>query len=261
VRHPALAFLARAMKVSVAERAAYRGDFLISLLVTLLFELATPLVTVMVYGSGSAFPGWSLDEALVLQAVLLISRGIAFSFFFGMVWVVLDQAREGTFELTLLKPRSPLLVVLALGMDPQALIRLLGGGLLLAYALSRLPPPSPGNLLAFVALLAVSLLLLFACALVMAGALFVWIGNSRVFEVLESLLGFSRYPATVYQRSAQFLFAVILPVSAIAFFPAAVLLGKEASFLAWTVPASLALAALAFLFWKAMIRRYSSGGG
>jgi ABC-2 type transport system permease protein len=261
MRHPNLAFLARSLKVSIADRAAYRGDFLISLLVTLLFELATPLVTILVYGSGSQFPGWSLDEALVLQAVLLIARGIAFSCFFGMVWVVLDQAREGTFELTLLKPRSPLLVVLALGLDPQALIRLAGGALLLAYALSRLPPVGLANALGFVALLCVSLLVLFSFALVMAGALFVWIGNSRVFEILETALGFSRYPATVYQRSAQFVFAVIMPLSALAFFPAAVLLGKEAAFLAWSLPSSLALAALAYLFWKAMIKRYSSGGG
>ena len=261
MKHPLLSLFFRSIRASVAGRIAYRGDFIISLFVTLLFELVTPFITLLVYGTGSAFPGWTLEEALVLQAVLLISRGIAYSFFFGMVWVVWEQAKEGTFELTLLKPRSPLLIVMAWGIDVQALIRALGGGLLLLYALPRLPPVGLFQGLSFIALTAVSVILLFAFALVMAGCLFVWIGNSRVFEILETVLGFSRYPATVYHRSAQFILAAVIPVSAIAYFPAAVLLGKSTDFLVFALPAVAVMTMLAYFFWTSMIQRYKSGGG
>jgi ABC-type uncharacterized transport system permease subunit len=109
VRHRAgLARLAAlAVRVSFSQRAAYRWDFLLSAVVALALEAVTPVVTLLIYGMGSSFPGWTATEALLIQGTFLLARGIAFPCFFGMVWTVFEGVREGTFELTLLKPRSP----------------------------------------------------------------------------------------------------------------------------------------------------------
>ncbi len=253
--------LTQAVKVSISSRAAYRGDLLLSLLVTLLFEAVTPLVTVLIYGTGASFPGWSVGEALLIQAVFLMARGLAYPGFFGIVWTVLDQVREGTFELTLLRPRSPLLVLLAQSFDAPGFGRFLGGVALCAYSLSRLPAPGPVPVLLFLLLLCLSLLVLFSFALIAAGVLFVWVGNSRVQDVMESFTVFAQYPSTIYGRAFRIVLAAVVPVSMIAFLPAQALLGRPEPLLAIAVPGSVAFLLLSLGFWRLMMRRYSGGGG
>jgi ABC-2 type transport system permease protein len=249
------------VKVSFAARAAYRGDFLLSLLVTILFEAVTPLVTVLIYGSGASFPGWSMGEALLIQAIFLVARGIAYPGFFGIVWTVFEQVREGTFELTLLKPRSPLVVLLAQSFDAPGFGRFLGGAGLFAFAFSRLPAPGLVSTLLAVLLLCLSLLVLFSFALILAGALFVWVGNSRVQEVMESITFFAQYPSSIYGRALQVALAAVVPVSMIAFLPAQALLGRAEPLTAFAAPASIVFFLLSFAFWRGMMRRYSGGGG
>jgi len=246
--------LVQAVKVSFAARAAYRGDFLLSLLVTILFEA-------VIYGTGASFPGWSMAEALLIQAIFLVARGIAYPGFFGIVWTVFEQVREGTFELTLLRPRSPLVVLLAQSFDAPGFGRFLGGAALLAYALARLPAPGPGSVLLGLLLLGLSLLVLFSFVLIMAGVLFVWVGNSRVQDVMESITVFAQYPSSIYGRAFQVVLGAVIPVTMIASLPAQALLGRPEPLTAVAAPASAAFFGLSFAFWRAMMKRYSGGGG
>jgi ABC-2 type transport system permease protein len=253
--------LGQAMKNSFATRAAYRGDFTLSLLVTILFEAVTPLVTVLIYGTGSSFPGWSMGEALLIQAIFLLARGVAFPLFLGAVWTVFEQVREGTFELTLLKPRSPLLVILAGSLDVEGFGRLVGGIALFIFALGKIPAPGPLQIFLFLVLLGLSILTLFSFVLIMAGSLFVWVGNGRVFEVMESVMIFAQYPASIYGRVFQLVLAVLVPAAMIAFLPAQALLGRPEPITLAAAPACIAFFCASLAFWRAMLRRYSGGGG
>jgi ABC-2 type transport system permease protein len=252
-----------AFRNSLADRAAYRGDFFIGFLVTVLFEMVTPLVTVLLYrtSGGTGFPGWTMQEALLIQAVFLVSRGIAFPFFFAMVWTVHQLVREGNFELILLKPRSPLLVCMTRSINIQAFGRLFGGLTLALWVLRGLPAVSPAQYALFLALLALSLLVLFGFALAMAATLFVWVGNSRLMELMEALFLFGQYPANIFSGGFQLLITVVIPISMIAVFPAQALLGKDMPLLLPAIPVCLIFAAAGLLFWKHMIRRYSGAGG
>ena len=70
------------MRTIVASRLAYRGDLYISMFVTLLGEAVLPLITLLIYRSGASFPGWSLGEAMLVQAVFMLAKGIAYPFFY-----------------------------------------------------------------------------------------------------------------------------------------------------------------------------------
>jgi len=258
---PGHGLLASAFRASFNARASYRGDFLFGMMVTLLFESVVPLVTVLIYGTGSSFPGWSMPQALLLQGVFLLARGIAFPCFFGVVWVVFNDVREGTFDLVLLKPRPALLVTALQGFDVQGIGRLCGGAALFAYAVSRAARPDLLHVALFMLLLVLSVLVLCALALFMAATLFVWVGNARMGEVVESLLVFAQYPGSIYGRGLQVVLSVALPVTAIAFLPAQALLGRPEPLTLIAAPACLAFTGLSVLFWRAMLRRYGSGGG
>ncbi len=252
-----------AFRNSLADRAAYRGDFFLGFLVTVLFEMVTPLVTVLMYktSSGTGFPGWSMPEALLIQAIFLVSRGIAFPFFFALVWTVHQLVREGNFELVLLKPRSALLVCMTKSINIQAFGRLLGGVVLLVWVLGQLPPPSALQYVVFAALLTLSLLVLFGFALLMAATLFVWVGNSRLAELAEALFLFGQYPSSIFSGGFQLIITLIVPVAMIAAFPAQALLGKDLPLLLPAVPVCFVFFTLSLLFWRHMIRRYAGAGG
>jgi ABC-2 type transport system permease protein len=249
------------VRISFATRAAYRGDFLLSVLVTVLLEAVTPMVTVLAYGAGAQFPGWSMREALLVQGTFMLARGVAYPCFFGMIWTVFEEVREGTFELTLLRPRSALVVTLAKSFDVHGFGQLLGGAGLFGWALAGLPRPGAAQVALFAALLSLSVLVLFAMALFMAGSLFVWVGNARVLEVSEAVMLFAQYPASIYARAFRTLLATAVPVAMVAFLPAQALLARAEPITALASVCSLGFLAAGLAFWRAMLRRYAGGGG
>ncbi|MBN2509745.1 MAG: ABC-2 family transporter protein [Spirochaetales bacterium] len=253
----------RGLKSAVANRIAYRGDFFISLAVMLLFEAVTPLLTFLIYGltNGRGFPGWSLFEVLLIQSVFLLSRGISQPFFWGLVWTVHQQVREGIFELTLLKPRSEILVCMTMNIDIQSFGRFAGGLAFFIFVLSRLPAPGLSGVLSFLLLFSLSLAMMFSLALIMAGTLFVWVGNSRLMELMETLLEFAKYPGSIFTSVFQLVTAVVLPVAMVALFPARALLGRPQPWLWGSMAAVCCFAAAALGFWKYMVKKYTGAGG
>jgi len=254
------AFLA-VMKTVVASRLAYRGDVFFSLFVTLLGEAILPMITLLIYKSGASFPGWSLEEAMLVQAVFMLAKGIAYPFFYGMVYNTLDRVREGSFDVLLLKPRSALFMTLVTGFSIDGLGRLVGGAALFIFALSGLPMPSAAEWLGFLLLMCLSACVLFASALFMSGMLFRWVGSSRVYEMNDAATSFGRYPLSIYSKPLQFVLSSVVPVAMISYFPAATLLGRSTPGLYGAAAASVIFLAAGLLFWHYMLRTYTSAGG
>ncbi len=253
----------RSIRASLARRMAYRADLALDIAVTLLSELVGPAITLLIYGStsGKGFPGWAMYEVLLIQSVFLMSRGLAFPLFMGLMYGVLDQVRTGRFELTLLRPRAPLLILVTQGIDPIAFTRLAGGICVFAISLSHLPPPSAPGVAAFVLLFAFSLLVLFSLALFLSGTLFLWVGNGRVYELLDILLNFAQYPLSIFPRAFALAMSVAVPVAMVSYIPASALLGRLDLIGLLAVPASAAFFVLSLLFWEKMRSKYTGADG
>ena len=256
----ATAFLA-VMRTVIAGRLAYRGDLFISLVVTLLGETILPLITLLIYRTGASFPGWTLYEVMLIQSVFMLAKGMAYPFFFGMVYNTLDRVRDGTFDVLLLKPRSALFMTMVTGFSPDGLGRSLGGAALFAFALGHLHAPSAMEWISFILLMAVSSSVLFASALFMSGLLFFWVGSSRVYDIHDSLTSFGQYPQTIYSKPLQWVLTVLLPVAMISYIPASALLGKMESELTMAVGFSAVFVSVSIGFWHWMLRKYTSAGG
>ncbi|RKN80698.1 ABC transporter permease [Paenibacillus ginsengarvi] len=249
------------VKTSFTSRMAYRGDFWISAVMTIAGELVVPLVTFLIYRSGASFPGWSLSEALLIQAIFLLSKGIAFPFFFGIVWNTLDRVREGTFDLLLIKPRPALWMALVTGFQPDGLGRLLGGIALTGAAVRLVPQAGAADWLLFAVLMLFSIMVLFAFALFMSGILFRWVGSSRVYEMFDSVASFGQYPRTIFAKSFVGLVLQAVPVLMIGYFPAAALLGKLSADVWIAAAVSFVFFLLSLVFWHRMLGNYTSAGG
>jgi len=252
---------AAVIRTKLAEQMAYRSHFALSVLLLIVGDLVAPLVTLLVYRAGASFPGWSLHEALLVQAVFVLAKGVAFPFFFGMVGTTLSQVREGTFDLLLLRPRPVMFMSMLGGFDPEDFGRLLSGAVLFGYALSGIVAPDWQSWLQFSLLFIASITILCSVSLFLSGILFRWVGSSRVFDIFDAVTSFGMYPGTIFSKAMQNILTYVLPIGLIAFVPASALLGKSGWGSLWALASAALLLLLGILFWNRMLRNYTSAGG
>lgn len=240
---------------------AYRGDFFICCLITLISEMILPFITFLIYSTGASLPGWSLDEIMVLQGIFMLSRGLAGLLFFGIVYNTLICVREGTYDLLMIKPASVLFISITTGFEPDRIGSVTGGVIVLALSLNRLQSPGVMNWLYFALILFFSVLTMFSFAVIMAATVFKWVGNSRIFEIFESIMMFGNYPRSIFSQAFQTIISYIIPVSIIAFYPASALLGKGISGLFPVLVVCVLFLIIGLLFWRMMLSKYTSAGG
>lgn len=249
------------MKTALASRMAYRGDFIMSMLIMMIVELFGPLVTILIYKNGASFPGWQQHEVLLLQGVFLISRGIAFPFFMGIVWNTISRVQEGTYDLLLIKPRSILLMSIITAFDSEDLGKLIGGFLIFTIAMKSVPPLPAINWISFVLLFLFSLVTMFAFGLFMAGLGIVWVGNYRIYDIFMTIMEFGLYPRSIFSKVFQSIISWVIPLGLLGSFPASALLGKPESGALYAVLASLVFLTAGLWFYFRMVRNYTSAGG
>jgi ABC-2 type transport system permease protein len=241
---------------------AYRFDFFTAIFVSLLGEMLLPLVTLVIYSTGAAFPGWSYHEVLLIQSVFIMSTAFANMLFFGVVVLMMDHIREGTFDLYLIKPAPVTLLIIGRSFSFEHLFVFLGGVALFIYALTALPAPGLFEWLQFVLVFLLSTAVLLGFVFLMAATLFKWVGNSRLFEVFESITQFGRYPASIYSKSFRALITYAVPVALLGTIPASVLLKPDSiTGLLLAVVFAFVFLTIGFSVWKLMLKSYSSTGG
>jgi ABC-2 type transport system permease protein len=252
---------ATAFKNALATRMAYRIDLFVSAFIMLVFELIIPFVTFLIYSSGSGFPGWEFHEVFMIQAVFLLSKGITFPFFAGIVWNTITQIREGTYDLLLIKPRNILFMTLLTGIDIEDLGKLFGGIGMFIFAVSQVPDPGALNWLAFALLFFCSLTVFMSFAFIMAASGFKWVGNFRVYEIFEALTSFAMYPMSIFSEGVQILITACIPLALMGFFPASLILGKSLDGLFISLASCAFFLVFSIFFWYRMLRSYTSAGG
>lgn len=249
------------IRTAIASRMAYRADFFFSLFIMLAIELVAPLVTFLIYGAGVSFPGWGLYEALLIQGIFLLAKGLSFPFFFGIVWNTITRVREGTFDMLLIKPRSTLLMAVITGFDSEDLGKLLSGIIVTGLALSNLGPVKPEAWFAFAVILLFAMLLFFGFAVFMAATGILWVGNFRIYDIFQAVTVFGTYPITIFSKQFQFIISFIIPVAMVGFFPASALLSRPAPESLIASGVSVLFCVLSLFYWKRMLAHYTSAGG
>ncbi len=251
----------QAFQCALASRMAYRADLFISATIMLLFEAIVPFVTVLIYRSGSTFPGWTMSEALMIQAVFLLVKGIAFPFFFGIVWNMMERVREGTFDLLLIRPRSILFLSIATGVDIEDLGKLFGGVTMFAVVLAHIPFPGFWQWCQFLLIFVAALSVFFSFALILSGLLFKWVGNGRMWEIFNATTMFGLYPLPIFSKGVQLFLTAVIPIAMMAFFPASVLLGRPHEGMAFSFVMCGFFLVFSVAFWHRMVKHHTSAGG
>ncbi|MCL2265277.1 MAG: ABC-2 family transporter protein [Treponema sp.] len=256
-----LIIYAECIKTAVARELAYRLNFILSFLLTLGFNILFPLVTILIYRAGAAFPGWNFWEVLLMQSVFTLSNGIACIMFSGVLWTTMQHIREGSFEIVLLRPVNPLLFLIVTNFDTGSAGLIIGGGLLFGFSLAHTGLASLAAIPQFLLLFAAGFAVMAGMQMLMASTSFKWVGNSRIPEIFDSAMAFGKYPATIFPKAVQGITAFVIPVSMIGFFPASALLGRLDSRAFIAVLPCFLFMILGIWLYQYMVRLYEGVGG
>lgn len=249
------------IKVSFATASTYRVNFFLSNLITLVSNILFPLVTILIYSSGSSFHDWSLYEVLLIQSIFTISSGISSMLFDGLLWATMRHVLDGSLEIVLIKPVDCLFYLIASTFGLESLGLLLGGVVMFIVSIIHLGSFTLIMRLQCILLFISGILVMMGISLIMAATSFKWVGNSRIPEIFNSIKSFGKYPQSIFQKAISGFTTFIMPVAMVGYFPAAVLLGRgEVYMFAAIVPCALfAMAGIGL--YKHMIHLYEGVGG
>lgn len=249
------------LKAAVSAATAYRTDFLISNLITLLSNIIFPLITVLVYANGASFPEWSMWEVLLIQSVFSMSGAISTMISGGILWQTMEHIQQGSFESVLLKPLSPLFFITASSFSTESFGLFLSSLAMTIVSAIFAGIDSATGVPMFILLFLAGVAVMCGLDLIMAAISFKWVGNSRIPEIFSSIKEFGKYPISVFPKTVRIFSALIIPVAAVGYFPASALLGR----LDLTAIVSIIPCAVFMLFgiwiYNKMIKRYEGVGG
>lgn len=241
--------------------ATYRINFFLNTVIMLLGDILFPLLTVLIYGSGTGFTGWSIYEVLLIQSVFTMSMAIADMSFHGILWATMSAVREGNFEMVLLMPVETKLLLMAKTFSIDGIGLFLGGLAIFILSLGHIGMPSLIMWLHFLAMFIIGLMVMLGIALMMAATSFKWVGNSRIPEIFDSLRNFGKYPQSIFPKVIMVVSSYLIPVAMIGFFPAAALMGKGSYGMFVAIIPCIAFMLLGMYLYRWMIRLYQGVGG
>jgi ABC-2 type transport system permease protein len=249
------------IKVAFATASTYRLNFFLNSVIMLLGDILFPLVTILIYGSGAGFEGWTIYEVLLIQSVFTISMAIADMSFHGIMWATMFAVREGNFEMVLLMPVDTMFLLMAKTFSIDGIGLLLGGITIFIISLSNLTAPTLIMWLQFMAMFVVGMMVMLGISLIMAATSFKWVGNSRIPEIFDSLRSFGKYPQSIFPKTVLIISSFVIPVAMIGFFPAAALLGRGGYVMFYAILPCVLFMTLGILLYRSMVRLYQGVGG
>ncbi len=217
------------LKVSTQAEMAYRANFFIRLLNSLLNLGTGVLSLIVIFNQVEMLQGWDLPSALGLLGIYLLLNALRSLFISPSLESVAGMDGEiwkGTFDFTLLRPVNKQFLVSFRHWRVFALFDLVLALGILGYAIRLMATTiTLGALLSFGTTLLAGVTLLYA-ALLAFSALVFWNSGFLFTWVINDLFQLARYPVGLYPGWLQLILTWIIPVGLMTTIPAQALSGQ-----------------------------------
>ncbi len=250
------------IRASIQQETAYRANFFINLLHSLL-NLAVGVVGLnILYFQVRALNGWDYPAALALMGIYLMVgalRGLFISPSLEALAGLGQEISTGTFDFTLLRPINPQFHITFRTWRIFALLDIVLAAAVIGSALAQ-PGQSVNmvNLLAFLAALSAAVVVMYALLLAFTSLVF-WNPGMLFTWVFDSVFQLARYPVSIYPPWLRVILTWVIPVGIITTIPAQFLTGRGTlGLFILTLGAAAVLLALASWLFRFALKHYTS---
>jgi ABC-2 type transport system permease protein len=252
---------------SVRSELQYRANFLIMILMGIVYQCTGFAFIWVVLARFQALAGWTLGEVAFLYGLRLTMHalnGALTGGLYSLEWKV----RQGEFDRYLVRPLAPLLQLLCERVHVSIVGDLIGGLALFAAAASLVAVNWTPLALLYLALALIGGALVELALRVLFSALsFRFLSANAFMFVLDTVFSnFSNYPLRIFGNVLEFLLTFGVPLAFMAYFPAVVLLGRTGELqvnpiFAYGAPlAGVVWLFVALRFFHYEMRNYQSAG-
>lgn len=249
-------------KLNIARGMEYRLDFFVGMFVNLLFTGAGPIFQYLVFRQIHGFPGWSLQDILLFQGILLLVLGIRASFLGGNADYVQVLVRKGQLDILLLRPVSSLAMVLSRGFSFENIGSVFAGLVLVVYGIEnsgvRL---SVWKILGFIFAILAGLLFFLSIDILYCCMVVFLIHIGRLKEIFDNIAKFGQYPLEMFSKGLQGVLFTVLPMALWVNVPCKILLEGIHLYLFSGVVFLVVWLVGSICLWNLCIKRYTSAGG
>jgi len=253
------------IRASFQREAAFRFNFAINFLNTVLNLVGSIGGLAVVFHNKDSLNGWGYSEAMALLGVYLLMLGLkglvigpsldSLSGLSGELWT-------GLFDFTLLKPIPVQYHVSFRKWSLWSVVDItIAAAIIILAVFKHNSLPSDityGTYILFPLSILISLLFIYSVLLILASAAFWYLGTPLMW-IFDSLIQTGRFPVGIYPGFFRILLTWFIPVGFIITVPAQVLSGRtDTALLAGGALLSAVLFTAATMFFRQSIRKYSS---
>jgi len=258
VRYGAL--LGVRFRTSLALAAAYRAEFFLDAILSILWAVAGLAPLYVAFDARPSVGEWTFDRALVVTACFVLQKAVLDGAVNPSLLTVVEQIRTGTLDYVLLKPADTQFLVSTARFEVFRVLNVLLALGLFVWAFVGLGhAPAPLDVLLGLVLLGTATMVLYSLWILVIAAAFWVVRLDNLAYLLSSVFDFARWPISMLKGAWGFVFTFVIPLALMTTYPAEALLGVLAPrTAAYAILGAFAFAWVARRIWRAAIGRYTS---
>jgi ABC-2 type transport system permease protein len=249
-------------KLNIAKQMEYRFNFILTSVIALIFSSVSPLLQYLIFTQTKGFPGWTLDQIILFQGVLLTVLGLQSLLFGELQWYISDLIWRGELDRLLLKPYPPIGIILTSGFSLNSTGSILAGIIITVYSVFRMRLViGIFQIVLFLVFIAVGLMLSMALNVLYSCMVIVLVRLGRMDEIFAFLSRFGEYPIDIYSNALKLIFTTAVPFAVWVYIPAKVLLGALDVSMALSLVCTILFFLGSLKLWDICLKKYTSAGG
>lgn len=241
----------------------YRFDFVVNLLMSVFWTVASAVPLVVLYESRERVAGWAFTDALVVVGFFIMLKGVLGGVIQPSLQAVVELVRKGTLDLTLTKPVDAQLLVSTANIELWRMSDVLSGACVLVWACRRMGyVPSALQLASAAVMVASATVILYSIFVVVVSLAFRYVKVNNLAFLFTSIYDAARWPASVFRGGFALLFTFVIPLALMTTYPALALLGRlEPQLALRSLLMATVFAVGSRRLWLRAIKHYTSAGG
>ncbi len=249
-------------KIKLARAMEFRLDFISSFFTTFFLSFLGPLFQFLIYSKTNGYPGWTFDQIMLFQAIMLIYSGITETLLGNVRYFMETLVQYGLLDRYLLLPYSSIGFILTKGFNYKTFGTILAGLASLVFTIIHM-----GLVLHWIQIVLFVMFIILGVILMMAFNIFYCTIALRIVfvvrlkEILDRICFFAGFPAEIYSGLIRFLYLTILPLGIWIYYPAQALLGRLSLLSISAIASTIILFFVSLTIWNIQIKKYTSSGG